>query len=436
MELHFHYDVACPHAWLAAREVDALAVRTGATVVWKPVLLGGLLRAAGSPDLPAEAWAPARVRMLDQDLARQAALRGAPLSPNRRPPVRSLNAMRLIVSAPEHLRPALSLALFAAIHVQGRDLARREELARIARDFDLDPARIDAPAVKAELRDRTDQAVARGIFGVPSFWLPQAAPPQTAAQPEPEQDHLWWGADRLHLVQAALLGLRSRAEAPPELALDGAAGRPAAPGGAARLDLFHDFSSPFSYLGFTQARRVAQAHGASLRLRPMLLGAVFRAIGTPNVPMAALPPVKARYYLQDLHDWAAWWGVPFSWPAVFPIRTVTALRVSLLEPRAAEILYPALWARGRDIGDPTVLRAVLADAGLDAELVDRAGAPEVKAALRANTDEALALGACGAPTFHVQGEGPDGAALPSVLIWGQDRLDMVGTCLDGWRPPA
>lgn len=426
MDLEFHYDVACPYAWLASCAVEDLAARVGARLVWKPVLLGGILRAVGAPDLPASAWSPARATMGALDLHRQAELRGVPFAPNPGHPVRTVDAMRLVVAAREDLRPPLSHALFEALHVLGLDLSERAVLRRYAERFGVPMEAIDRPEVKAELRSRTEQAVARGLFGVPGFWA------TTSAQP---QGRLWWGADRMHLLEAALRGFSCREESPPDLQREGAADRPpVAPSGRSELEVFHDFSSPFSYLGASQAERIAAHHGALLTWRPMLLGALFRNIGTPDVPLAVMNATRASYTLRDLADWAAWWGVPFRFPDCFPVRTVTALRVSLLDPRAIQPLYRALWAEGRDIGQDEVVRAVLADNGLDPDLVEAAADPAVKARLRDNTALAESLGACGAPSFRVRTATPGGPPLPDILIWGQDRLDLVGACLDGWRP--
>lgn len=424
--LEFHYDVVCPYAYLASTAVEDLAARAGATLVWKPVLLGGILRAVGAPDVPALTWAANRVRMGALDLYRQAELRGVPFDVNPAHPARSVEAMRLVLLADEPLRPALSHALFEAYHVTGLDISRRDVLQAVAARFGLDLAGIAAPAVKDELRARTEEAVERGMFGVPGFWL------RTAEHPE---GRLWWGADRMHLVEAALRGEHSRETAAPDLQRDGAVPARAGPGARSRLELFHDFSSPFSYLGATQARRIAEEHRAELVLRPMLLGALFQAIGTPIVPLQAMNAAKARYQLTDLHDWARWWGVPFAFPSHFPLRTVTPLRVALVEPAVTPALYEAAWAQDLDIGQDAVLGKVLDAAGFDGQgLIAAAQQPAIKAALRQNTEQAAELGACGAPTWRITGEDAAGAPLPEVVIWGQDRLDLVGACLDGWRP--
>ncbi|NOY24348.1 MAG: hypothetical protein GXP62_00600 [Oligoflexia bacterium] len=428
MKLHFYYDLVCPYAYLASLAVEDLAVRTGAELVWEPVLLGGVLRAVGSPDAPATAWSPARVAMGEADLLRQAALLGAPLRRNPAYPVKSLPAMRLLTAASPDARPALSRALFHACHVEGVDLGDRQILASFADRFGLSPDTPDQIAVKDALRTNTQQAIDRGLFGVPGFWA------QTPARPE---GRLWWGADRMHLVEASLRGISNRLDAPAELQRNGVADRPLDLGRPAQLQVFHDFASPYSYLGATQAQRIADEHGAELAWRPMLLGALFRSIGTADVPIAVMNAARARYGVQDLCDWAAWWGVPFAFPDCFPVRSVTALRVSIIEPRVVQVLYRALWVDGQNIGDDDVLRRVLAAHGFDSGLVEAATQPAVKQALRDHTDQAIRMGACGAPSFLVRADsaGTD-RPLPDLLVWGQDRFDVVGAALDGWRPPG
>ena len=238
-------------------------------------------------------------------------------------------------------------------------------------------------------------------------------------------DTLYWGADRLHLVAGALSGRRTT---PAEL--QGPPAPTVALSAPPRVRVFHDFSSPFSYLGCSNLSRIAAEAGATVEWVPMLLGALFNSIGTPLVPMSTFSPPKTRYYARDLQDWADWWGTPFRFTSHFPLRTVAALRVALQEPATTPHLYEAAWSDDLNIADGDVLIEVLDDAGFDGTALLRGTQDaEIKAKLRANTEEAQALGVCGAPTFLVEREG-----LEPVLLWGQDRLPLVADYLAGWLP--
>ncbi|MCB9592690.1 MAG: 2-hydroxychromene-2-carboxylate isomerase [Sandaracinaceae bacterium] len=192
------------------------------------------------------------------------------------------------------------------------------------------------------------------------------------------------------------------------------------------VDCWFDYSSPFAYLGTTQIERVATEADATVRFRPFLLGALFSAVGTPMIPLHSFPPPKRRHQELDLERWADFWGVPFRFTSTFPLRTVTPLRVTLLADCAPALVHRvmrAAWVDDEDVASPEVLARCLADVGLPVELVDRAG--DARDALRAATDEAIAIGCPGAPSFVVGDQ----------LYWGQDRLPFVKAALEG-RPPG
>lgn len=193
----------------------------------------------------------------------------------------------------------------------------------------------------------------------------------------------------------------------------------------ATLTFYYDFSSPYAYLGATQVERVARQAGARLRWRPILVGALFNAIGTPNVPLDDFPAAKRAYMLRDLLHWAGHWGVAFRWPTRFPMRTVAPLRMIYAAEAAGgdvaaltHALFRAYWVEDRDLADPAVLASIGDTSQIEA--------PAIKSALRAATDEAVAAGVCGVPSFVARGH----------LFWGQDRLELVSRTLGGWEPPS
>jgi 2-hydroxychromene-2-carboxylate isomerase len=161
------------------------------------------------------------------------------------------------------------------------------------------------------------------------------------------------------------------------------------------LDFYWDFSSPFAYLGSTQA----------------------------DAPIATFSPAKQRYVGKDMERWAEHWGVPFKFPSRFPMNTVKALRVYLALPEERrrayrEATFRAYWADDRDISDDATLRELIGP-GAD-EFLAKTADPAIKEALKVATDEAVQAGVFGAPTWVVDG---------SDLYWGQDRIVLVERAL-------
>lgn len=406
MDLEVYYDVVCPWAYLASTQVESMAARLGARVSWRPILLGGLLRAIGAPVDPHTAMSRPRRELSRLDLLRWADWLGVELQVPPLHPRRTVEAMRLCLLAPDgEARREVTRSLFRAYWVEGRDVSDPAVIEVIARAHGLDPAAARTEACKAQLRAATDAAAEAGAFGVPTVIA---------------GTRLSWGLDRLAQLERDLGGDPPPPPPPPAPVV-------AAP---IRVAFFHDFASPFSYLAATQIERVMAAHGLTVEMVPILLGGLFREVGTADVPLFAMPEPKQAWVARDLRAWASDWGVPFSFAEPFPIRSVLPLRVAIVEPRATGPLYRAAWVQQRRIDTPEAIAAVLAEAGFDADdLLAAAQTPEVKASLRDNTTRAVAAGACGVPTVHVVRDGR------GLLLWGQDRLAMLDAILAGWWPP-
>ncbi|SEO68500.1 DsbA family protein [Aquisalimonas asiatica] len=398
-QLEWFFDVICPQAHIGIARMETLARQTGHDLVLRPVSLARLYEAQGLPLQPEADWAANKRLRLDRDLLRQAELAGLRLRGDLRRPVReSEAAQRLLAGTPPAQRSGPMHALFNAAWERGKPLDDAGLLRRIAEEHGLDPALIDADASASALAANTDEALSRGVFGVPTTML---------------GDQLWWGADRLDFVARALGGSAATAPRQPD-------------GHRRRLEVFHDFSSPFSYLACTQVTQLAREHDAELVWRPMLLGALFKSIGTPMMPIRAMSENRQAWGLRDMQQWAAHRDVPFRFTSHFPLNTVLALRVSAVEPDLIQPLYRAAWAEDRNLSEQETVAAIVREAGMDPEDVfARATADETKALIKTNTQQAEAMGACGAPTLVVDGR---------LVFWGQDRLDMVARALDGWVP--
>lgn len=192
-----------------------------------------------------------------------------------------------------------------------------------------------------------------------------------------------------------------------------------------RIEFFFDLGSPYSYLASTQLAALGERLSSEVRWRPFLVGAVFKATAAPQ-----MSPTKGRYLMADLQRWAESYGVAFNMATRFPLNTLLAQRtLSALEVRAASgeagegvlhraasALFEAYWVADRDISQAEVIAGALDQAQLPgAALVAAASESASKEALRQTTDEAIARGAFGAPTFFV-GE---------AMFWGNDRLAFV-----------
>jgi 2-hydroxychromene-2-carboxylate isomerase len=185
----------------------------------------------------------------------------------------------------------------------------------------------------------------------------------------------------------------------------------------ATLEFFYDFVSPYSYLASTRVEAEVARVGGTVRFRPFLLGGVFNATGN-KAPIEN--PAKALHLATDLTRWARRLGVPFAWPARFPLLTVLPLRAAFAAEKAGKLvpythaMFRAYWVEGRDVSDAAVVAEVAGQAGLDgAALV--AEAPAYKDALKAQTQEAVDRGSFGAPTFFVGRE----------MFIGNDRLEFA-----------
>ena len=187
----------------------------------------------------------------------------------------------------------------------------------------------------------------------------------------------------------------------------------------ATIEFFWDPVSPYTYLASTQLPALAADCGATLAYRPLLLGGVFQATG--NRPPATVVN-KGRYMMADLQHWAQFYGVPVTPPENFPANSVRALRAALVADELgcgdafALAIMQAYWGQGRDISQPDVLADVARSVGFEPDQALAANdLPEIKAKLKANTEEAVTRGAFGAPSFFVD----------DVLFWGNDRLDLL-----------
>lgn len=188
------------------------------------------------------------------------------------------------------------------------------------------------------------------------------------------------------------------------------------------LDFYFDFSSPYGYFAAMRIEALAQKHGRSVNWHPVLLGAIFKTTGAIPLPMV---PIKGSYALHDMERSARLHGIAFTRPEPFPIATQLAARAMLWtkeqhgESKAVEFskrAYLAYFADGRDITQAGSISAIASALDIDPlALLEGAGSPAIKDALKAEVDAAMARGVFGAP-FMIVDEEP---------FWGFDRFAQL-----------
>lgn len=197
---------------------------------------------------------------------------------------------------------------------------------------------------------------------------------------------------------------------------------------AKELEFIFDFGSPNAYLAWKALGPVLERTGASVVVRPVLLGGLFKLTGNRS-PMEAFGEVKGKlaYEALETQRFVARHGLSaYRMNPHFPVNTLLIMR-GLVAAQAAGVgpayqaaVLSAMWEKGLKMDDPTVVAPVLAEAGLDAKaLLEATQDPEVKGRLLAETEAAAARGAFGIPTFFVGDE----------MFFGKDRLAQVEEAL-------
>ncbi len=185
------------------------------------------------------------------------------------------------------------------------------------------------------------------------------------------------------------------------------------------IEFLFDVGSPTTYLAHKRLKGIVQRTGAAVDYIPVLLGGIFKATGNASPVMV---PAKGQYMGADMGRFADRHGVLLRMNPHFPINTLTMMRMLAGmkgEPRFAALvdrLFDAMWAEARNMGDAAMLGEVLVGAGFDAQaLLALAQSDAAKERLKLATEDAVARGAFGCPTFFVGGQ----------MFFGQDRLDWV-----------
>ena len=191
--IDFYFEFASPYGYLASQRIDRIGARHGREVRWYPMMLGAAFKHTGAQPL---IHTPLKGEYMMRDLPRFARLLDVPFKAPPVMPANSLAASRACVWLDQEsadLAKRLAKAVFAAHWGEGQDIGEPGQVADIARRIGIDGARlleaVADPAIKQQLKDRTEAAIERGVFGSPFIFV----------DGEP-----FWGAERLDQVQAWL----------------------------------------------------------------------------------------------------------------------------------------------------------------------------------------------------------------------------------------
>ncbi len=194
------------------------------------------------------------------------------------------------------------------------------------------------------------------------------------------------------------------------------------------IDYYFSLNSPWTYLGGARFIDMVKAHKATVHVKPARFGPIFEQTG--GLPLPKRAPARQAYRLQELARWRDHRGLPIHiQPEGFPSDEVAATRLVIATALQGQNalgfsmeLGRALWERQERFTDPVAVAAAATRAGVDLAAV-KAAAPDdgtLDARWQKNTEEALAQGVFGAPSYVL----PNGE-----FFWGQDRLEFLDRAL-------
>jgi 2-hydroxychromene-2-carboxylate isomerase len=191
-----------------------------------------------------------------------------------------------------------------------------------------------------------------------------------------------------------------------------------------------DFGSPNAFLSHEAIPAIEQRTGVKFEYVPVLLGGIFKATNNKS-PAETLAGVKNKreFHAIETERFIKRFGVkPYTWNPFFPVNTLNLMRAAIAAQLEGvfeayvEAAFHHMWREPKKMDDPEIAAKALASSGLDAQkLFTRAGEPEVKGRLIKNTEEAVARGAFGSPTFFVGNE----------MFFGKEQLREVEEMVSG-----
>ena len=189
--VEFFFDFGSPASYLAWTQLPRIAEQAGAQIAWRPMLLGGVFKATGNQS---PVMIPSKGSWMLKDLARFAKRYGVAMTFNPNFPINTLTLMRGAAGYLDSERFARYVhTIFEALWVQQKNLGKPDVVAEVLSAAGFDPAEferlVNDEAVKERLKANTEEAVKRGVFGAPAFFV---------------DSEMHFGQDRLDFVAEAL----------------------------------------------------------------------------------------------------------------------------------------------------------------------------------------------------------------------------------------
>ena len=182
------------------------------------------------------------------------------------------------------------------------------------------------------------------------------------------------------------------------------------------IEFYFDFSSPYSYVGYKEIKRLEKNNSFKIKYMPIFLGGLHNSAG---ITPAAFNKIKSKHMVQDTKLVANKKNIKFTFNRYFPIKTVNFMRGAIIakddnyEKIYVEKIFDAIWRDGLNMNDNIIINKVLKNLDLNPNIFfGKVSDTKIKDKLKKLTNDALKKGIFGAPTYYVNRK----------IFFGQDRL--------------
>ncbi len=183
----FYFDFISPYSFLAHKEIRKIEKKNSIKIRYRPILLGGLHNLHG---IKAPAFIPAKAKHMIRDCKLIAEKNNIKFKFNSYFPIRSLNLMRgVFVAEEDNYKSYYIDSMFDSIWQDGLNMNDENVIFKVLKNLNINPKtfvlRSTSSSIKDILRQKTNEAYEKGVFGAPSFI---------------SNNKIFWGQDRIEFV--------------------------------------------------------------------------------------------------------------------------------------------------------------------------------------------------------------------------------------------